>query len=204
MGGNGSHNQEPVLLQAGHCQVSLNTPLFIEPLGVDNATGCHVDVGCSDAIQHRAGITALDHEFRHGRHWSNIATESRTARHSAAVFSNQFWCPKAYSYLGVEPGSAYHWHAPSHSVRPCRRLGSKAGRGTACGERRAPFRLVETASACKKQTQALSSPVSEVGACALEGMDPAHLHTWQVNWNMALLNPLAPAPCQRLPSSECR
>ena len=41
--------------------------MLVQPLRVNNAADGHIHIGRADAVQHLAGITALHHEFSHGR-----------------------------------------------------------------------------------------------------------------------------------------
>ncbi len=71
--------------------------------------------------------------------WSNSATRSRTASHSARQASNQFCRPYEYRYAGCEPGAANQFGRSQPAVSP---MQAPAATSRSCsGVRRAPRAL---------------------------------------------------------------
>jgi hypothetical protein len=87
-----ANDQEGSFAQAGDGKVRLDPAGLVEPLGINLRPGAtptslaEIRLSTAQASRpSRRNLAKLD--------WSNSPTVSRTALHSAAQFSNQFWRP---------------------------------------------------------------------------------------------------------------
>ena len=189
-GGRGGHDQVAVLGQPGHRQIRFDAAPLVQPLGIDDAAGTHVNVVRTDVVQHPGGIRALEPELG-----ERGQVEQPHLLAHRPVFRRGMLKPVLPSITVLVAGQARVRRVPVGPL-PARDLAVAGADGLqAIVERRfanAAGGVVLTIGVVGgvQQAEALRDPFAQVLAVALERLIAAHIHFPQVRRRMAEANPL--------------
>ncbi len=201
--GAGDH-QEFVFGKPCHGEIGLDAAALIEPLGVNDAARLDVDIVGADAVQHLAGIAALDGKFGEARlieegaighqPFGLVVGARKPVLAAIAVFVFRF---DAAAGIPVGPFPAIDFAEYGAELLGLLVDGRAAHAARCLSLAIGPVHGIEKA-------QTLACPVMRILAHRLEGMDAADVHGVHIHGRMAVLDPLRQHEAGAARSTGCR